>query len=210
MWASVPIAPPDPVAEAAARYAADPSPSKMDLAGGVYRDDEGKPHVPPVVARTELQLVQKRLDKEYLPIDGAPGFRDSAAQLLFGAEAAAIAAKRVATCQGLSGTGCLRVAAEYYKKWAPQGAATPVYVSSPARAAHRAAFTAARFDHLHTYRYYDAATGGVDFAGLKEDLSAAPAGAIVVLQLCGHDPTGADLNRSQWAELVPIIRSHLT
>ena len=68
-----------------------------------------------------------KLDKEYQPIDGAPSFREACARFLLGDDSRARAKGSVATCQTLGGTGALRMAAEFYKKWAPKETSTPVY-----------------------------------------------------------------------------------
>jgi aromatic-amino-acid transaminase len=59
---------------------------------------------------------------------------------------------------------------------------------------------------VSTYPYYDAATGGVRFAEMCAALDALPAGSIVLLHACCHNPTGVDLSAAQWAELVPLLQ----
>ena len=71
---------------------------------------------------------------------------------------------------------------------------------------HRALFESAGFA-VENYPYYDAATKGVDFAGMKACLAGLPTGTIVVLHACCHNPTGADLSQAQWQEVVEAIRA---
>ncbi|PNG99948.1 Aspartate aminotransferase P2, mitochondrial, partial [Tetrabaena socialis] len=54
--------------------------------------------------------------------------------------------------------------------------------------------------------YFDADTVGLDFKGLKEDLSAAPPGSVVVLHGCAHNPTGVDPSAEQWAEIADLCK----
>ncbi|XP_019055991.1 PREDICTED: aspartate aminotransferase, cytoplasmic-like isoform X1 [Nelumbo nucifera] len=54
--------------------------------------------------------------KEYLPITGLADFNKLSAKLIFGADSPAIQENRVATVQCLSGTGSLRVGAEFLAK----------------------------------------------------------------------------------------------
>ena len=55
------------------------------------------------------------------------------------------------------------------------------------------------------YRYFDSETRGVDFAGMLEDLGKASAGDVVLLHGCCHNPTGANLNLTQWQQVVDLI-----
>jgi aromatic-amino-acid transaminase len=45
----------------------------------------------------------------------------------------------------------------------------------------------------------------VNFAGMLASLKAMPAGSIVVLHACCHNPTGADLTDAQWAEVIQVV-----
>jgi aromatic-amino-acid transaminase len=111
----------------------------------------------------------------------------------------------VATVQALGGTGGLRVGADLLKQLNPSA---KVLISAPSWENHRALFTRAGFE-VSEYAYYDAKLrneGGIDFAGMKAALNAAPAGTVVVLHACCHNPTGYDLTPAQWDEVVAIVR----
>ncbi len=56
-----------------------------------------------------------------------------------------------------------------------------------------------------TYRYFDAATGGVDFAGMMADLTGLKAGDVLLLHGCCHNPTGANLDLDQWREVTRFV-----
>lgn len=56
------------------------------------------------------------------------------------------------------------------------------------------------------YRWYDAATCGLDWAGLVADLEAMPEGSVVMLHACAHNPTGVDPTREQWMEIASIMK----
>jgi aromatic-amino-acid transaminase len=47
----------------------------------------------------------------------------------------------------------------------------------------------------------------VNFAGMKACLAGLPAGSIIVLHACCHNPTGADLSEAQWKEVVESVRA---
>mmetsp|Transcript_33106 Transcript_33106/g.69654 ORF Transcript_33106/g.69654 Transcript_33106/m.69654 type:complete len:498 (+) Transcript_33106:262-1755(+) len=79
-----------------------------------------------------------------------------------------------------------------------------VYLPSPSWASHAQIFKAVGYI-VRYYRYYDAASGGLDAESMLFDLSHAEAGSVVLLQACGHNPTGVDLNTAQWAAAADAI-----
>ncbi|KAJ0091699.1 hypothetical protein Patl1_13266 [Pistacia atlantica] len=204
VFASLVQAPEDPILGVTVAYNKDPSPNKLNLGVGAYRTEEGKPLVLDVVRRAEQLLVndQSRV-KEYLPIVGLADFNKLSAKLIFGADSPAIQANRVATVQGLSGTGSLRVGAEFLARHYHQ---LTIYIPQPTWGNHPKVFTLAGLS-VKTYRYYDPATRGLNFQGLLEDLGAAPSGAIVLLHACAHNPTGVDPTLEQWEQIRQLMRS---
>ncbi|CAA6672885.1 unnamed protein product [Spirodela intermedia] len=202
-------APEDPILGVTVAYNKDPSPVKVNLGVGAYRTEEGKPLVLNVVRRAEqLLLNDPNRIKEYLPITGLAEFNKLSAKLIFGQDSPAIQENRVTTVQCLSGTGSLRVGAEflakhYHKKSCFQHT---IYIPLPTWGNHPKVFTIAGLT-VKTYRYYDPATRGLNFQGLLEDLSAAPSGAIVLLHACAHNPTGVDPTLDQWEHIRQLMRS---
>jgi aromatic-amino-acid transaminase len=122
---------------------------------------------------------------------------------VFGADSDVVQSGRVATVQAIGGTGALRIGADFLKKVSPNAR---VLISDPSWENHRALFTQAGFT-VGTYRYYDAANRGINFAGFLADLQAAPAETIVVLHACCHNPTGYDITPAQWDEVVQVVKS---
>ncbi|XP_021894948.1 aspartate aminotransferase, cytoplasmic [Carica papaya] len=197
-------APEDPILGVTIAYNKDPSPVKLNLGVGAYRTEEGKPLVLNVVRRAEQQLVNdKSRVKEYLPIVGLAEFNKLSAKLIFGADSPAIRENRVTTVQCLSGTGSLRVGAEFLAKHYHQ---RTIYIPQPTWGNHPKVFTMAGLS-VKTYRYYDPATRGLNFQGLLEDLGSAPSGAIVLLHACAHNPTGVDPTIQQWEQIRRLMRS---
>jgi aromatic-amino-acid transaminase len=140
----------------------------------------------------------------YLPIDGIAAYDAAVQGLVFGADSEVLKAKRVATVQALGGTGGLKIGADFLKRLNP---GAKVLISDPSWENHRALFTNAGFP-VETYPYYDAANRGIDFAGMLGALNAAPAGTVVVLHACCHNPTGYDLTPAQWAQVVEAVKAH--
>ncbi|CAM8925874.1 unnamed protein product [Rhodiola kirilowii] len=197
-------APEDPILGVTVAYNKDTSPLKLNLGVGAYRTEEGKPLVLNVVRRAEKLLVndESRI-KEYLPITGLADFNKLSAQLIFGSDSPAIKENRVATAQGLSGTGSLRIGAEFLVKHHHEHT---IYIPQPTWGNHVKIFNLAGLS-VKTYQYYDPATRGLNFQGMLEDLGNAPPGTIVLLHACAHNPTGVDPTIEQWEQIRSLIRS---
>mgnify|MGYP000023057609 FL=1 len=174
------------------------------LGVGAYRTDEGKPYYFPVVRKAEERiLADPTANKEYLPIDGLPKFRELASKFLLGDDHPAIVEKRVCTVQSLSGTGALRLGAEFISKFMK---GRKVYLPNPTWGNHNAIFTEVGMEIVQ-YRWYKAETCSLDFEGLKEDMMNAPEGSIFLLHTCAHNPTGVDPTPDQWNEIADICMS---
>ncbi|KAL4295323.1 hypothetical protein GQ457_12G023100 [Hibiscus cannabinus] len=204
VFAAIVQAPEDPILGVTVAYNKDQSPVKLNLGVGAYRTEEGKPLVLNVVRKAEQLLVndQSRV-KEYLPILGLAEFNKLSAKLILGDDSPAIQENRVATAQCLSGTGSLRVGAEFLAKHYHE---RTIYIPQPSWGNHLKVFTMAGLS-VKTYGYYDPTTLGLNFQGLLEDLGAAPAGAVVLLHACAHNPTGVDPTVEQWEQIRQLIRS---
>jgi aspartate aminotransferase len=125
----------------------------------------------------------------------------AAAKLLFGSDSAAVSAKRVATCQTLSGTGALTVAAPLIKRTLP---GRRIFCSDPTWENHGKVVADAGAGKLESYRYYDPKTCGLDIDGMLADLRAMPEGSIVLLHACAHNPTGAQGMRVPMGRLAAL------
>ncbi|WP_157270778.1 amino acid aminotransferase [Azohydromonas aeria] len=192
----------DPILGLNEQFQTDPRPHKVNLSIGIYFDDAGRIPVLESVRRAESQLLEAGAPKSYLPIEGAAACRAEVQKLLFGPKHEAVASGRVATLQTVGSSGGLRVGADFLKRWFPDVA---VWVSDPTWDNHRAMFEGAGLP-VHTYPYYDAATGGLRFDAMCAALREVPAGSVVLLHACCHNPTGVDLTREQWLELIPILK----
>ena len=192
----------DPILSLNEDFQNDPRPNKINLSIGIYFDDAGRIPVMASVKRAEAMVIAKNGPKPYLPIEGAANFRGAVQQLLFGADHEALRAGRVATIQSVGSSGGLKVGADFIARYFP---ASQVWVSGPTWDNHRSMFEGAGLT-VNTYPYYDPATGGVQFAPMLATLRELPAQSIVLLHACCHNPTGVDLTRAQWDELVPVLR----
>ncbi len=203
LFSAVEMAPRDPIMGLNEQYNADTNPNKVNLGVGVYYDDNGKLPLLQCVQAFEKTMMDKPTARAYLPIDGIAAYDAAVKGLVFGADSEPVKSGRIATVQGLGGTGSLKVGADFLKRLNP---AAKVLISDPSWENHRALFTNAGFV-VESYRYYDAATRGIDFAGMLADLNAAPAGTVVVLHACCHNPTGYDISPAQWDEVIAVVKA---
>ena len=202
IFAAVEMAPRDPILGLNEAFNTDPRGTKVNLGVGVYFDDNGKIPLLAAVRAAEETRLKAAPPRGYQPIEGAPAYNGAVQNLLFGKDSSLLANGQVITAQALGGTGALKVGADYLKRLNPEA---KVYISDPSWENHRALFESAGFT-VENYAYYDAATRGVNFAGMKDSLAAMPPGTIVVLHACCHNPTGADLSDAQWSEVVGLCK----
>lgn len=203
LFSTVEQAPRDPILGITEQFAADPHPHKVNLGVGMYYDENGKVPLLKCVAAAEQAMAQAHMARGYLPIDGIAEYDKAVQRLAFGEASEAVIEQRIATVQGVGGTGALKVAADFLRHLRPQAG---VLISDPSWENHRALFTQAGFA-VAAYPYYDRATHGVRFDAMLAALNAAPAGTVVVLHACCHNPTGCDLTPGQWREVAASARS---
>ena len=203
MFQSVELAPRDPIIGLTEAFAADSRPTKVNLGAGVYCDDNGKIPLLRAVREAEKARVEAGVPRGYLPIEGLAAYDAAVQKMLFGADSPLIAAGRLVTAQALGGTGALKIGADFLRRMNPQA---QVLISDPSWENHRALFEGAGFK-VGTYPYYDAPTRGLNFAGMSAALRAAPAGTIIALHACCHNPTGVDLAIEQWREVARICKA---
>ncbi|TYI25628.1 hypothetical protein ES332_A05G062600v1 [Gossypium tomentosum] len=196
------MAPPDPILGVSEAFKADNHELKLNLGVGAYRTEELEPYVLDVVKKADKLLLEKGENREYLPIEGLAAFNKVTADLLFGADNPVIKQQRVATVQGLSGTGSLRLAAALIERYFPWG---EVLISSPTWGNHKNIFNDAKVPWSE-YRYYDPKTVGLDFEGMMADIKAAPEGSFILLHGCAHNPTGIDPTPEQWEIIADVIQ----
>ncbi|XP_022918905.1 aspartate aminotransferase, mitochondrial [Onthophagus taurus] len=202
-WANVAMGPPDAILGVTEAFKRDTNPKKVNLGVGAYRDDNGKPYVLSCVRKAEKRLLEKSLDKEYLPISGTADFCKHSINLALGDNNPVVSNGLNATVQGISGTGSLRIGAAFLKSFFPGN--KTVYIPIPTWGNHTPIFKHSGLD-VKTYTFYDPKTCGFDFKGAMDDISKIPEKSIILLHACAHNPTGVDPNPQQWAELSQLIK----
>lgn len=177
---------------------ADPRPGKIDLGVGVYKDASGLTPVMRAVKAAERRLWENETTKTYTALAGEPDFHAAMAGLILGAD---YPADRVAALATVGGTGAVRQALELVRMASPDAT---VWVSDPTWPNHVTILSYLGIK-MRAYRYFDAETRGVDFAGMMADLAGAKAGDVVLLHGCCHNPTGANLTGPEWAEVAALL-----
>lgn len=197
------MAPRDPILGLNESFNADARTTKVNLGVGVYFNEEGKIPLLRAVREAEKARFEAASPRGYLPIDGIAAYDQAVQKLILGNNSPLIADGKVVTAQALGGTGALKIGADYLKLLLPQ---SQVFISDPSWENHRALFEAAGFK-VNNYPYYDAASHGVNFAGMLASLNSMPARTIVVLHACCHNPTGVDMNLEQWKQVVAAVKA---
>ncbi len=176
----------------------DPRTEKIDLGVGVYRTEQGETPVLDVVKRAEQRLIDTQDSKAYIGTAGAADFNVAMQALAFGDSSPD---DRLVTIQTPGGSGSLRVAAGLILRASPDAA---VWVSEPTWANHVPLLGGAGLT-LKPYPYYDTENHVIKIDEMLATLRTAPAGDIVLLHACCHNPSGLDPSEDDWRAITDVI-----
>ncbi len=202
MFEVLPQLAPDPILGLSAAFKQDNNPSKIDLGVGVYKDEQGNTPILSAVAKAQQVLLERETSKTYITPQGVQGFIDGMLQLILGAQSPVLLADRVAAVQAPGGCGSLRILAELLTR---VNADTKVWVSDPTWANHIPLIGNAGLT-IETYPYFDKASASIRFDAMMECLRKVNKGDVVLLHGCCHNPTGADLTKDQWKEVMNVAK----
>ena len=194
----------DPILSLMETFRQDPRADKINLSIGLYYNEQGQ--IPQLASvKQAMVALQEPMQQAslYLPMEGLATYRSAVQSLLFGADSALLQAGRIATIQSLGGSGALKVGADFLKRYFP---GSEVWVSDPTWENHIAIFAGAGFT-VHSYPYFDAATGGVNVEAMLETFNQLSPRSIVLLHPCCHNPTGADLTEAQWDRVIEVVQA---
>ena len=194
--------PDDPILGLNELFQKDERPEKVNLTVGAYLTDAGVMPLLPTVEEAARRVLARREPHAYIPMSGLSAYNESVRRLLFGAERAPALSERTATVQTIGGTGALYLAALFAKNVL---GVKLVVVSDPTWGNHIAIFKLAGLE-VATYPYYNRTLGGLRFDGMRSALSTLPANTMVLIHACCHNPTGVDLPRDAWSEVVKIVK----
>ena len=208
LFADIELAQPVVIFQLTADFKKDKFDKKINLGVGAYRTDEGQPWVLPVVKSVEAQMaIDPLLNHEYLPILGLSDFCEAATELCLGKDSPALVENRAGGVQSISGTGALRLAAEFlYRFYNKRETSTAVYVADPTWGNQVGVFRNAGFSEFRKYRYWNSEKRNLDLEGMVADLRDAPPFSIVIFHACAHNPTGVDPNQDEWKMLAKVCQ----
>jgi aspartate/tyrosine/aromatic aminotransferase len=189
--------PQDKILQLIAMFRDDPRADKIDLGVGVYKDATGLTPVMRAVKAAEKKLWETEKTKTYTGLAGEPAFNAAMVAMILGDGYA----DRAASVATPGGTGAIRQALELVKMAAPSAT---VWLSNPTWPNHPSIIKYLGMK-MAEYRYFDAETRGVDFAGLIADLGTVKAGDVVLLHGCCHNPTGANLSIAEWLQVADVL-----
>ncbi|EPC03614.1 aromatic amino acid aminotransferase [Litchfieldella anticariensis FP35 = DSM 16096] len=179
----------------------DTNPNKVDLGVGVYRDAKGTTPIMRAVKEAEALLLKNETTKSYIGSHGDPRYGRVILPMVLGEDSPVLAAGRASATQSPGGTGALRLAADFIHTQLP---GKGIWVSDPTWPNHLGIFEAAGLK-ISKYPYVDA-ENRLDFAGMLDALKQIPVGDVVVLHACCHNPSGFDLSREQWQDVLQVVQ----
>jgi aspartate/tyrosine/aromatic aminotransferase len=178
-------------------FRADQRPGKTDLGIGVYKDSAGATPVMRAVKAAEKRVWQSEGSKAYLGLGGDETFAQAIDDLVLGA---AVDRARVRSIQTVGGGAAVRLICDMLV----EGGAKTIWVPSPTWLNHIPIARSAGLV-VREYAYLDHVTSAIAFERMLQDLAQAEAGDVVLIHGCCHNPSGVDLEATQWTELASLL-----
>jgi aspartate/tyrosine/aromatic aminotransferase len=201
MFERIEAAPSDPILGLTEAFKADPNPNKINLSVGVYQDASGKTPILESVRQAGKLVLERQKSMSYLPIPGSPAYAAAVQRLMFGEGHEVESSGRAATSHTPGGTGALRVAADLIHQQLPKAT---VWLTQPTWPNHPQIFAAAGVP-TKTFPYFDAKRNGLAFEDALAAIEKMPAGDVVLLHGCCHNPTGIDPTTEHWQKLADAV-----
>jgi aspartate/tyrosine/aromatic aminotransferase len=201
MFEAIQPAPRDAILGITESFKEDPNPKKINLSVGVYQDGSGKTPVLESVRQAGQLVLERQKSMSYLPIPGSPAYAAAVQQLMFGKGHEVETSGRAATSHTPGGTGALRVAADFIHQQLPKAT---VWLTQPTWPNHPQIFAAAGVP-TKSFAYFDPKTNGLAFEECLAAIKQIPAGDVIMLHGCCHNPTGIDPTPEQWKKLADAI-----
>lgn len=196
------LLPEDPIMHLPILFAADKNPNKVNLGIGSYKNESSQPVVFSSVQKAEKLLAEKKLNKEYPPIEGNAQFNQSSLKLIFGDTLPQLSENLFAE-QTVGGTSALRVAGEFLAR----NCSKEIFIPDPTWANHKLIFPYANMQ-INNYPYYDSKSHGIDFSAMLKAIGQMEKNSVILLHGSCHNPTGVDPTQEQWRELSNQIKKH--
>lgn len=198
MFEQMQAAPADAILRTMTEYRADTRPDKIDLGVGVFKTADGRTPVLDAVKAAERRLLDTQTTKAYLGSSGSAEFCRAMNRLTY---ADSVDSDRLATLQTPGGSGSLRVAAGVILR---ADASRTVWVGQPTWANHIPLLGGAGLE-LRTIPYYDADNHCLLQDEYLDAIRQIPAGDMLLMHACCHNPSGIDPTIEQWQAIADII-----
>jgi aromatic-amino-acid transaminase len=179
---------------------ADPRADKIDVGVGVYRDGVGNTPILRAVKAAEKLLWEQQQTKSYIGGFGDKRYTELLRPIVLGRHAND---DRIAGLHTPGGCGALSLG---FKLIASAHPDAKVHVGTPTWPNHIPVVQAAGLN-ISEYRFYDRLETRILFDEMMAAFGAAHRGDVLLLHGCCHNPTGADLDESQWRDVVEIVSS---
>ncbi len=150
--------------------------------------------------KAEQLLLEQENSKSYLGIDGLPEYGPLVRKVLFDGT---VEEARAVTLQTPGGTGALRVAGDFLKH---KVGASRIWLSNPTWANHNGVFSSAGLA-VDAYTYLDNTGLALDFQGMLDSIAQIPAGDVICLHACCHNPSGVDPSAEQWEQIAEACKA---
>jgi aromatic-amino-acid transaminase len=179
---------------------ADPRPDKIDVGVGVYRDGVGNTPILRAVKAAEKLLWEQQRTKSYVGGFGDKRYTELLRPILLGRHSDDV---RIGGLHTPGGCGALSLG---FKLIATAHPDARVLVGTPTWPNHVPVVQAAELN-ISEYHYYDRLETRIRFDEMMAAFGAAHKGDVVLLHGCCHNPTGADLDETQWRAVVDVVSS---
>ena len=203
MFEIIKPAKPDPILGLTEKFNLDNRSNKINLSVGIYQDSHGQTPTFDSVRKAEEILLQNESDKSYKPIIGDEEFGLLVKDLVLGKN---ITKQRENTAKSIhtpGGTGALRVVMDYFSKFHQNSV---FWISKPSWPNHKQIINSTNLN-FNEYAYFNSEDNQLNFNSMINDLSNVKSGDVVLLHGCCHNPTGIDLNQSQWETISDLLLS---
>jgi aspartate/tyrosine/aromatic aminotransferase len=201
MFESIKPAPRDAILGLTESFREDTNPKKINLSVGVYQDGTGKTPILDSIHRAGKLVLERQKSMSYLPIDGSRSYASAVQKLMFGEGHEVEKSGRAATSHTPGGTGALRVAADFIHQQMPSAT---VWFTQPTWPNHPQIFAAAGVP-TKSFPYFDPKTNSLAFDEAIAAIKKIPAGDVIMLHGCCHNPTGIDPTPEQWKKLADAV-----
>lgn len=192
------LAPKDPILGLNELFVQDQRSNKVNLGVGSYKNEELKPYILPSVIQAEQQIFNKKINKEYLPIDGLQDLVHGCKKLVLDCDD-----QRIYGAHAIGGTGALYLGGQFLYNFVSKS----IFLPDPSWTNHRRIFSTIGLT-VANYPYYNQKKPGLDFDAMRQHLEILPKKSIVVLHACCQNPTGFDLSNDQWLHICEIMQKN--